>query len=659
MYRRLLFILFFAQLFCGQTNAQERKSNPDSIMTAHDSLKIVRDSIFILSDSLSSKQDSINYNAIEEYSHKSKFTTFIHHLIFKSVATETRQQPKKTRIKKRKPYLKAEGKIVRDINIVTLDPFGYNIIDTSIYPKGFLIKTGDNLHIKTQSGIIKNLLLFKKNETYDSLLVNESERLIRSQKYIRDVNFIVLPASQKNDSVDVYIRVSDVWSIVPALSLSKSNIYFGLTDNNFAGLGNSFHGDMKHKSPENVNITRLSYLIPNIRSSYISLNIQLLIPGKNDMVKNYEFEKAFYSPVTSNLNYLFSDNKDLLKSIEFERPFYSPVTKWAGGIFLGQLVTAQSYTLLDSVRYLSSRTNIQDYWAAWSWQILKRNPADRQITSLVLSGRLLITRYPGRPSESESVNIFNNENSFFGGIGITSRKYIRDKYIFNYGKIEDFPVGRTLSITLGINSRQTDRFYLGLKAAWGDYFHFGYVSAHLEYGTFTGSTGFHQGVFTARINYFTRLLNLGNWKIRQFVRPTLILGINRFPSDNLTFSEVMKGFENLEYSASQMAVLTLQTQSYPPWNILGFHFGPYLFTSLGMLGNESSGFGHSSLYSSFGLGVLIKNNYLTFKTFQVSLTFYPLIPGNGYNVFKTNAYKTSDYGFNDFEISKPTVVDYH
>ncbi len=167
-------------------------------------------------------------------------------MIFRHVASKTKQNHKKIGIKKNKPYLKGEGKIVRNINIVTLDPFGYNLIDTSIHPQRVILKAGNSLHIKTQSGVIKNLLLFKKNEPYDSLLVNESERLIRSQKYIRDVKFMVLPVSKNEDSVDVYIRVSDVWSIVPGLSLSKSNIYAGLTDINIAGLGDSFHA--RHKT---------------------------------------------------------------------------------------------------------------------------------------------------------------------------------------------------------------------------------------------------------------------------------------------------------------------------------------------------------------------------------------------------------------------------
>ena len=658
MHRRLLFIIIMALNFCRLAEGQEQKINRDSIKIERDSLRIERDSLKIEQDSLNIERDSINYRAIETYSQKSKLTRFLHHLIFKTVNPKTEQKVTKSKIRKTKPYRKAEGKMVRGIYITTLDPFGYNIQDTSIHPAAFPVRAANNIHIKTQPAIIRNLLLFKQNERYDSLLVNESMRLIRSQKYIRDVFIYSLPTSKKGDSVDVYIRVSDIWSLIPALSWSESTMRMGLTDNNFIGMGSRLHAEMERNRYENYNVTRISYLIPNIRRSYISLNIQNLFPGNNDMVKNYEFQRAYYSPVTSDLQYVFSENKDIVRGIELKRLFYSPVAKWAGGIFLGQMILPQSYIFQDTIRFLSSRTNIQDYWGAKSWQLFKGDWSNGRITSLILSGRILITRYPGRLPEAIKANVFRNESSYFSGIGITSRNYVQDKYIFNFGKVEDIPVGRSLGMTIGVNSQETNRIYLGLNVSWGDYYRFGYLTTHLEYGTFKGQKGFQQGVFTGRINYFTRLLSLGNWKIRQFVRPTLIFGINRLQTDNLTFSESMKGFEDLEYSATQMMVLTLQTQSYSPINLWGFNFGPYIFTSLGMLGNETSGFSKSHLYSLFGFGVLIKNNYLTFNIFQISVTFYPYVPGRGYNIFKTNAYKTSDYGFRDFEISKPGIVNY-
>ncbi len=127
--------------------------------------------------------------------------------------------------------------------------------------------------------------------------------------------------------------------------------------------------------------------------------------------------------------------------------------------------------------------------------------------------------------------------------------------------------------------------YFGMKAEWGNYLKFGYLSAHLEYGTFISNKGLQQEVVTARINYYTRLLNLGDWKIRQFIRPTVIFGIKRQASDNLSFGDLMKGFGETDVPAQHLMVLALQTQSYAPWNLAGFHFGPFLFTSIWHAGN--------------------------------------------------------------------------
>jgi hypothetical protein len=75
-----------------------------------------------------------------------------------------------------------------------------------------------------------------------------------------------------------------------------------------------------------------------------------------------------------------------------------------------------------------------------------------------------------------------------------------------------------------------------------------------------------------------------------------------------------------------------------------------------MLGDESAGLTKSKLYSSFGIGVLINNDYLVFNSFQISFSFYPTIPGQGNNIFKTNSFDTADFGFQDFDFGKPRTV---
>lgn len=648
MYGRILSVLIIAICISMEAGAQAQNTKKKSVLTANDSI--------VIQDTSQAIRDSSTYRAIEKYSQKSKITRFIHDLIFKHVTREEKKPAKKSKPKKAVAVISPQGKIIRKIRITTLNPFGYSLRDTTLHPKNFVEKAGNSVHVKSLISTIDNLLLFDKYTPYDSLLVNESLRLLRTQQYIRDVYLYTSPVSKKSDSIDVYIRVSDIWSLIPTLNLSTTTPSGGLTENNFAGLGHSFGIIVEKNIPKNINMARLTYLVPNIRNSYINVRFQYLF-SSNNMVKDFDFARSYYSPLNSNLPYIFSENKDITRSIEISRPFYTPLVKWAGGIFFGQMITAQSNIHGDTINSFASKTNIQDFWVARSWQLYKWNDDDR-ITSFILSGRIVNTRYPGRPANSETANIFNNETSYLLGIGISSRKYISDRFIFNYGKTEDVPVGRIFGITLGMDVQDKSRMYLGLKESWGDYYRFGSLSTDLEFGTFIGSSGLEQGVVTTRVNYYTPLLNFGQWKLRQFVRPAIIVGINRLPNDNLTLNGEIKGFEKLQNTSTRLMVLTLQTQTYSPWNLFGFNFGPYLFSSFGMLGNSASGFSKSKLYTLIGVGILIKNNYLTFNTFQVSITFYPYIPPSGYDIFKLNAYKTSDYGFMDFNVSKPGIVEY-
>jgi hypothetical protein len=77
-----------------------------------------------------------------------------------------------------------------------------------------------------------------------------------------------------------------------------------------------------------------------------------------------------------------------------------------------------------------------------------------------------------------------------------------------------------------------------------------------------------------------------------------------------------------------------------------------------MLGDINTGFKESKAFSHIGLGVLIKNANLIINTFQFSISYYPSIPGVGYNVLKLNSLKSTGFGFRDFEIGKPAIVIY-
>ncbi len=591
---------------------------------------------FVAAQNSSAKADSAKiYKDIEEYSKKRKTTNFIYQLFFKPIQTESAPANKKKNKKaKPKPYSYFEGKIIRSIAVDVLDPFGFSLDDTVFVRQNFLYRAGNFLHKKTLSVTVRNLLLFKKNQQFDSLLVKESERLVRTQKYVYDVAFKQALVNSNSDSVDIFIRVLDEWSIIPASSISTSAFEIELTENNFLGTGHEFQNDFVWNHREGRNAFKTFYSIPNINNTYI--NAALLYTGDK--------------------------NGNTIKSASVDRPFFSPFAKWASGVYLTEQLHRDSILLPDSSHVQQNFKSVsQDYWGGRSWQLFKGHSEDSRTTNLILTTRFFQNHYTEKPGELiDTLHVYADQFFYLGGIGISTRKYVKDKYVFNFGVTEDVPIGKAYGLVGGYQVSYTSRIYFGIKFSKGNYFSLGYLSTSFEYGSFIHAAHFEQGALLASANYFTNLIEIGNWKFRQFVYPQATIGINRFPGDNLSINgdAGIKGFDSYGLLGTNKLLLKLQTQSYAPWNIVGFHFGPYFIYSIAILGNEKSGFRNSHLYSQFGLGVLIKNEFLVFGIFQVSFAYYPVIPGAGNSVFKYNPDKTSDIGFRDFSISKPATIGY-
>jgi hypothetical protein len=256
---------------------------------------------------------------------------------------------------------------------------------------------------------------------------------------------------------------------------------------------------------------------------------------------------------------------------------------------------------------------------------------------------------------------FADEEFYLASIGISTRKYLRDKYIFRFGVPEDIPIGKVFSLTGGYQGKNnTSRIYAGARTSFGYYYPWGYLSANFEYGAFFRGSHQQQGVFSANVIYFTGLVEIRKWKFRQFVKPQVIIGMNRFAYDSLTLNDGngIDGFKSDELKGASRFLFTMQTQSYAPWEWIGFRFGPFFNCTLGILSDEVTGFQNRKINAQIVLGLLIKNDYLVFNTFQLSISFYPVMPGGEHGVFKFNSFRTSDFSFGDFDVEKPATVYY-
>jgi hypothetical protein len=578
------------------------------------------------------EQDSTEvYQRIQNYSKKNKFTKFVHSLIFEST------KPKKTlSIVKPKIRIAAEDKIIRNINIITLDPFGYSDTDTISKPGNWAERTGNRLHLKTKKIAIKNLLLFKKNTPYNLLKIEESERIIRAQKFVTRVSITEQLVSVKSDSIDINIRVLDSWSTIPKVAVSGSQNSIGLNERNIFGIGHQFDYKFTNRLSDGKNANNLVYTIPNIRNSFVKTVLKY-----NINLENY-YEK----------------------SIVLERPFYSPLAKWAAGISLDQQFRKDTLQGID-LKYVSQnfKYSTHDFWVGKAVQILKGSSINAKTTNLILSGRFLNIDYHESPSLLyDPINFYSNEQFILSGIGITTRNFIEDSYIFRNGIIEDVPVGRIFGITLGYQNKNNDwRPYLGGQVSFGDYHKWGFLSTNFEIGTFFNNSKTEQTAFSFQANYFTKLTEFGKWKLRQFIKPQVVIGINRTNSlaDRLNINEDfgIQGFNSAVYGTNKM-LLTLQTQAYAPHDVLGFRMNPYFNYSIALLGSKQDGVKTTKGYSKIGIGVIINNDYLVFSSFQISLSYYPTIPFQGDHIFRTNAFETGDFGLQSFELAKPRTVLY-
>ncbi|WP_367753718.1 hypothetical protein [Flavobacterium sp. WC2430] len=575
------------------------------------------------------KDSADMYKTIQTYSKKNKFTKFMHGLIFQPIRATA-----KAKIPKQKTHKNLQGKIIRNITIVTLDPFGYSDSDTTAYPRNWSERTGNRLHLKTKELAIKNLLLFKKNSEYNSFIIQESERIIRSQRFVNRVTISEELISKTSDSVDVYIRVLDSWSTIPKFEVSNSRISVGLNENNFFGTGQQFDYRFTNRFSDGKNANNLAYTIPNIKNTFIKTKLKY----QTDLENNYT------------------------KSIDIERPFYSPLTKWAGGIFLEQQFRRDTLQGLDLIYVKQNfKFSSHDFWIGKAFNIFKANSVNERTTNLILAGVFMNKNYiESPPITYDPIDFYSNEKSILMGIGINTRKFIEDKYIFKNGIIEDVPIGRIYGITAGYQYKNKSwRPYLGAQISFGNYHKWGFLSTNLEVGTFFNQSKTEQTAFSFQANYFTNLIELGKWKLRQFIKPQVLIGLNRKNSigDQLSINENygIQGFNSAVYGTNKM-VMTLQTQSYAPKDIGGFRMNPYFNYTIAVIGNSQSSVQKSKAYSKIGIGVIISNDYLVFSSFQFSLSYYPTIPFEGDNVFRTNAFQTTDFGFQTFELAKPRTV---
>lgn len=193
----------------------------------------------------------------------------------------------------------------------------------------------NDLHLATHEDAIRTQLLFEQSEPYSRQKVAETERLLRGRRYLFDAWIEPTCYHPAEQTVDLNVRVRDVWSFNPGLHFKRkggtNTTGFELQDEDFLGRG------------ELVSVAWGRDV------------------DRDSLLLTYEDPQLMGSWWRGRLAY--SDNSDgRFEDVEVARPFYSLDTRWSAGARLagGDRIDSR-YRLghvLDSFKETTDRVDL-------------------------------------------------------------------------------------------------------------------------------------------------------------------------------------------------------------------------------------------------------------------------------------------------------------
>ncbi len=287
-----------------------------------------------------------------------------------------------------------------------------------------IFRLANRLHIKTRATVVRSQLLFKPGDPYNPRVIQESERLLRSNSYFYDA--WIRPVAYRDGKVDLKVTTKDVWTLDPGFNYSRSggtnSTGAKLEDSNLIGTG--------------ANLT-LSYQ-SNVDRSGSSIDLSDRNP--------------FGSWIGFNVSYgNFTDGH--MRGFAVTQPFYALESRWAASV--AALDDTQIDPLYDRGNLIDQFQDrhqlVQAYYGLSSG--LQNGWVNRWTAGFTYDQH----SFAPVNNSSGATSLFPSDRRF--AYPFIEWDLVQDEYLklWNHdqiGRTEDFTLGTTAQIRLGYADRQ-------------------------------------------------------------------------------------------------------------------------------------------------------------------------------------------------------------
>lgn len=467
------------------------------------------------------------------------------------------------------------GVPIGDIRIERLNVFDPAVPGENWWP----FMTANRIHIPTRESVIRRELLFAPGDPWDPLRIIQSERNLRANGSFRRAD--IVPVTRPDGKVDAVVRAQDSWTTNPRVAAGteggESFFSFGLEEGNVLGYGKSVFAEQSSAGARRS--TAFGYGDPRFMGTRLALS------GR----------------------YARGDTGDSA-GVRLTRPFYALDSPRAEAVSWERSLGDGS-VFRDGAEYSKYRQ--------------RRRVADASAGALLSGDRALVQRgeagwhserYQYEATGETIAGTLPADREMSGptlGYSLVSPNYVKETFINQMERVEDFNLGNEFSVRAGWMGRATgsdqDRFVYraseqqGLSIAPGRF-----LIAQMGLGGRVAGGKAQNALATVGLSAFWKTFWRGDHTFVAHFEGSRGRSLDRDSQIVLGGSTGLRGYKNNSFVGGKAVLVNFEDRFFfeGEWFHLA-RFGAAVFVDSGAVAPEREGLGWNSVKTDVGVGLRV------------------------------------------------------